>query len=451
MVMRRNYYKHHDKDLIEDTYLAFLPWLNISGMGKLNSWVAQPHPYYLLDKDFWANKPFNNCRYYASIFNKTQVRRAIYDGERLYYTGKQGRSLRQTITTIDVDAHRPWQTAEHVAETKKVLLDFLGKWAYPFDTNRGFHAILKIDYSNSSAQECNQVISELVDTLELYIRSKGGLADLEHKGTIGVNGKYGSLARLPINKDWSYAHLERFNNVPVIKLEHIRYIIDTLNERINYDAVRESEALIDSFEKPRNQKIKTCRPGSTTQLPLSQEQVEMVPALMQRLRNTAYYCMTYRQQPKQRDVKLTYKDFCQFLIVQSIIYQNQHGMNHERENPTECAKAIWERLRQLMPEEFNRAWNYSRYAAMRNTIADRDMTVLISEEYYFFEDGTPGKAMQWHIKEEFLVEFDENKDSRERTRIYAQGNVFTGWRPRLVGAPELDDSLLNEPEYWMRL
>ena len=249
----------------------------------------------------------------------------------------------------------------------------------------------------------------------------------------------------------NYPRLREFQQVPEVTLNWLRGATVALHEQ--------SERLERAKPEPTTTGTPTgktrLRSGSTTGLPLDEDELHQVPQALSDYRQIGYHCMAFRTDPQAKGKKLTHEDFTHALVVLSICarYPNKDGsMPHKR------VQSIWNALRAA--GIFQRGFDNSRWAAIRNTLADLGYLELQDETYYWFQDGEKkGQAMKWRLKAEYCCTFEGIQPllilEDGSTNIFARGyspnahdHVPERWRPE---PNDPSRSLFDAPDWEQRL
>jgi hypothetical protein len=76
------------------------------------------------------------------------------------------------------------------------------------------------------------------------------------------------------------------------------------------------------------------------------------------------------------------------------------NMNIDGSMPTERFKVLWEKL--IENGDIDRAWDYKRFAAMRNYVSSLGWLDWEDERYYLGPQGKKGKAAKWKATAELM-------------------------------------------------
>jgi hypothetical protein len=149
-------------------------------------------------------------------------------------------------------------------------------------------------------------------------------------------------------------------------------------------------------------------------------------------RDHSYYCMAYHVKPAGKRILLAV-DFQIALILLSIIALNP---NEDKQLPTELVKSLWDKVAKKLGRD--RAFDYSRWAAIRNTLSNCQLLTWHDNRYWFYEDDDKkGKAMQWELAPQFCLNSTDTSPTPQDTHTLG-GNCLKGVPPGYQGLrPEL--------------
>lgn len=235
--------KHPTSEFAKDTFKAIEPWVNVTCCGQWANYINQhgehkAHPVYLNEKEdlallgrhkkgetdlrYPSGHRFQPKHFFANCLNAKHVQ-AMIRGHKHYYTG--GRSGK-TLSMLDVDAHKPWQT--DAEEAKKLLFQFLGaEYLFHVPSDRGSNNHLKVIYQGARWETVNEALKEFGDACQMFLKGHGILTDVEIKGTISLataknpDAPFGQLAKLPCYGEWNYAKLAEFEKLEPVSLRWI--------------------------------------------------------------------------------------------------------------------------------------------------------------------------------------------------------------------------------------
>lgn len=433
------------KVLAQQTFDALAPWINIQCSGK---WhipnVGNPHPIYFIKQEAyelgqrWKNGEHHlfykdGSRFFPSHLKAwlrpRHIDEMIGGNGKFYYTG--GRHG-QTLLMIDIDAHEPWQT--DAKETMLQVVDILGAdKCFVVESTRGYNIFVKWRYLEladfmifrpSAWQQANRTILSLQSALKRH--TAHSLSCVEVKGTISVSSEhYGSLAKLPCFGTWTEARLNEFRNLPILDSPWLESKIQQI-EKNETKSVKEKS------------KVKT---GSCDSFNLSQDDIDSIPKFVKILKSRSWYCDNRKVDLKRKDVKLVSLDFAYGFVVLSLARKYRKAKFGEQ-MPTKFIQIIWNHLYEA--GIFSRAFDSSRWAGIRDTLADCGFLLFVSNRYWFDGRGEKrGKAMEWRLLDEFDVcvtqkaqeqencgEGDEERESiiKEVYEVHKPNR----WRPVLV-------------------
>jgi hypothetical protein len=384
--------RYQASDLAQQTFDSFRPWINDECGGK---WYVpeddEPSPIYFIKQEAYElerrwkrgerllfykpNKNGKASRFYPShlrSFLRPQHIDDMIAGQcKYYYTG--GRFGR-TLVMLDVDAHEPSQT--DARGTVLQIVDLLGpENCFVVESTRGFNIFIKWEYMKpqpftvwrpSDWKTANTTLSALQTVLKRATADR--LSCVEVKGTITVSSQhYGSLVKLPCYGAWSEDRLREFNELPVVDTAWLQDMIDKLH-RIN----------------PLPVKTTTVKGGSCDSFTLSEEEVASIPGLVRSLKSRSWYCHGRRVDPNRKDVKLVPLDFAYAFVVLSLARKYRKEKFGEQ-MPSNFVQAIWNHL--FGTGLFTRAFDASRWKAIRNTLADCGFLLFIDNCYWFDKNG----------------------------------------------------------------
>jgi hypothetical protein len=438
-------------DLATRTYDSLAPWINVECAGKWHiPEDGQGHPIYLVRQEAYelarrwkTGERFlfykNGCRFYPSHLRPRlrpkHIDEMVAGRCKYYYTG--GRHGR-TLVMIDVDAHEPWQT--DARETADQVVALLGpENCFVVESTRGYNIFVKWLYRETTPfqvwgvlawTKANKTILALQSALKRFTARR--LSCVEVKGTITIsNQHYGSLAKLPCYGAWSEDRLREFRDLPVVDAVWLEDKIKQLNQ---------------GQERPANETVKA---GSCDPFTPSEEEVEAIPRFVKSLKSRSWHCYNRRVEPKREGVKLVALDFSYAFIVLSLARRHRKERFGEQ-MPTNFVQAIWNHLYQA--GLFTRAFDASRWAAIRNTLADCGFLLFVSNRYWFDRSGeTRGKAMEWRLLDEYdlFLAWGERVEGEEAIIQEAYpAHEPNRWRPVLVSPENLHYHLIGRLERW---
>lgn len=455
-------------DLARNTFKVLKPWINTYCAGYWTEYVDQDGeiitgPRYLITKDlldlygrfkdgetdlrYENGYQFQPWHFHANQLQAKHVQEMV-DGLKHYYTG--GRNGRM-IFMLDGDAHKPWQTDSALAA--QLLTDVLGgKNLFHVESARGFNDHLKLDYGGEAWRMVNIRLKEFGDACHLFLKSQGILSDLEVKGLISLatarfpQEPFGTLAKLPCYGDWSFDRLEQFKDTQIVTLN---WIINRTRELRSLTDPEKAKATIERCRELEGKPV-IIRTSSTpapiraaTSISLfSDEELEALSSgkVRKQLADRINYVYAMHHKPKKEGVCITKDDVFMAWVVFDFIARHPNKDNKE---PTKRAEAIWDYLHEQDPEAFSRAWDNSRWAALRDTFADCQFLQEVDRTYWFFRDGKKqGKPMQWFLKQAYCIEWEEvfsESMEGEETSIRERFPPFIAekWRPMLRMLGEL--------------
>jgi len=449
-------------DLARKTYEALAPWINPYCAGYWTEYVDDhgeivTGPRYFITKElldlYGRSKEgesglryendgwFEPWHFHANRLQPKHIQ-AMLDAQKHYYSG--GRDGRM-IFMLDGDAHKLWQADAPYAA--KLLTDVLGDTnIFHVDSTRGFNQHLKLDYGNESWRMVNIRLKEFGDACHLFLKSQGILTDLEVKGTISLatarfpREPFGTLAKLPCYGEWNVERLEEFQNTQVVTLN---WIINKTRELRSLTDPEKANATIarcrEFEEKPviiRSSPVVAPIRAATSISLFSDDELEALSSgrVRKQLYDRINYVYAMRHEPGREGTTITKDDVFTAFVVFDFIARHPNKDNKE---PSKRAEAIWTYLHRELPEVFPRAWDNSRWAALRNTFADCQFLQDVDPTYWFFRDGGKrGKPMQWFLKEAYCINWEAvfsgaEEEGRTSIRERFPPFIIENWRPVL--------------------
>lgn len=425
--------------LAKETFKALRPYLNLYRCGMLYAKEDGGNPIWMISDELIEKVEKGECppRFlHANRLRAKHLADMIETGHKYYYTSSSGGkdSPPKALPQIDVDAHKPWQT--DIEYTTEVVHSFLGKVLLGVESDRGHNAVFKLDYGRYTPRdEVNDALKEFGRALHRYCKSKGCLCDVEIKGTISTKAERGMLAKLPL-RGWNYEKLERFKSLPEVSLSWLEAATAALVEATDEGKAVETELLCQQLEHPELSSAKQAPQkrvrGSVSQIPFD---TSTLPQLLAKAKPHANHLMRNLDVCMRKDVKVTALDFQVALAILSQIKPCKDGAM-----PTKRIKGIWDHL--YKEGHVTRAYCYSRWASVRNTLEDCGFLDMVDHRYWHFEsDGeSEGQAMKWSLKEEFRVSLEtpntqeEKKEGTLRQLNYPQYAPFRS-RPQWTPPP----------------
>jgi hypothetical protein len=451
-------------DLARETFKVLSPWLNLYCAGYWTEYMdgkgqVVTGPRYFITKELldlygrWKNgetdlRYENGYRFQPWHFHANRLQpkhvQEMLDGLKCYSTGgRDGRML----FMLDGDAHKPWQI--DAPRASRLLADVLGvRNLFHVDSARGFNDHLKLDYHPEPWAWVNMRLKEFGDACHLFLKSQGVLTDLEVKGLICLatarhpEEPFGTLAKLPCYGDWSFQRLEEFKNTQVVSLNWIINRTRELRSLTDPEKVKATIARCRELEgKPfviRSRPTPTpIRVATSTSL-FTEEELEALASgkVRKHLYDRINYVYAMHHKPKKQGVCITKDDVYMAWVVFDFIARHPNKDNKE---PGTRAEAIWTYLHDQDPVAFPRAWDNSRWAALRNTLADCQFLLEVDSTYWFHigKTGKMGKPMQWYLKEAYCIDWQAvmlNPEEEGKTSIREVFPPFVpeNWRPTFL-------------------
>lgn len=433
--------------LARATFHALKPFIDIEAAAVWvdNPRTGDPGPRYMISEAKWdmldawqagkrpacdTGSPFRPRQVFMNILGPRHVQDML-DGSKKHYAtgGTQG----LTELTLDIDAHEDWQ--DDLEETTAVVTSAIGaNNIFPVASTRGNNLKMKLAYGDTPITEVNAALDKLDSVLKKLTAHNKCLVEVKGKiGTGKKKGQRGTQAKLVCYGAWSWEHLEKYKALRVVSLAWIKDVTRQIEERAGSQPAKTT--------KTAKKKI-----GSTTGIPITEDQLALIPSLIAQVRDHAYYCMARRTEVEKKGVKLTWKDFACAFVVLSIC---KIEPNDDGQLPMTLIKVIWQKL--YHEGHFDRGHDDSRIKAIRNTLADCGFLDVIDNTYWFDQKGEkPGKAMQWCLKDEYTLSFDEGHTHTghiQEVSITIPVYVPHRWRPKRVAMPgERPEGLVFTPE-----
>lgn len=234
-----------------DSFAAFRPFINLYGCGQAvwesdrNGNLVKKTPFLISHETrelferyrqgergltYKNGTAFEPWHFMASKLDANKIDQHIFGNETFYYTSN---TKKLGLPYFDVDAHFQFQI-DH-AKARQLLIEFFGKdYIFFRDSSRGQNGYLKV-YHEGQPAIFNGLLDRMAIATNLYLRSRGILADIEIKGHCH-DQKYGRLAKLPFaqhfpyqkKESWNYDMLEDFKSKKVLTLGMLRYFINRL-------------------------------------------------------------------------------------------------------------------------------------------------------------------------------------------------------------------------------
>ena len=424
--------KHQATEFAKDTFKAFEPWINVTCCGQWADYINQDgehktHPVYLNEKEdlallgrhnqgetdlyYQGGRRFQPKHFFANCLNAKHIQAMIH-GNKHYYTG--GRSGK-TLCMLDVDAHKPWQT--DAEEANKLLFQFLGaNYLFHVPSDSGSNNHMKVIYHGARWEDVNKALKDFGDAYQMFLKGHGILTDVEIKGTISLatsknpDAPFGQLAKLPCYGEWNYQKLAEFEKIRPVSLRWLRQMTAKLQAATDYTKAQTTIAhCLELRGKPA---AKVIRASESVSL-FTEEEVAVLPKVIKSLKNRAYYCYAMHHAPRKKGVKLTPLDFVYAFIV--LDFCARHADKEDR-LPHNRIEFIWGWMYEH--GHFTRAFDNSRWAAIRDTLVDCQFLDEIDKRYWFNAQGNKqGKPMQFRLKAQYCIEWDEFLDAGEEERV----------------------------------
>jgi len=330
----------------------------------------------------------------------------------------------------------------------KLLSDFLGvDHLFQVASDRGYNNHLKVYYPGARWEEVNTVLKAFGDACQMFLKGHGILTDVEIKGTISLatsknpDALFGQLAKLPCYGEWNYTKLAEFEKVKPVSLRWIRQMTAKLQAAT--DQVKALETIAQCRNLEGKPQAKSIRAAESVTL-FTEKELAALPKVEKALKNRSYYCYAMHHAPKKKGVKLDRLDFVYAFIV--LDFCARHADEEDR-LPHNRIKAVWTWLYEH--GHISRAFDNSRWAAIRDTLADCQFLDMIDNRYWFYaQEDKQGKPMQFRMKAEYCIEWDHFLDGGEEEEVsirevYPEFVPFN-WRPAFVAPPGFDYLVWDE-------
>lgn len=427
--------------LAGDTFQALHPYLDVFNCGE---WY-QDAPHFSItieQKRQFADR--HNCddpkriamQYHAGKLTAKRIQRGIELDDQ-YFTCNKASASGLSLVYTDLDDHLPYQTDK--AQLTQAVLNFVGPDNLFFNEGRLWVKGCWTDFDYPKFKAAYTAFTEALDS---WAVAKGFLTNVDApKG-------FNQLGRLPL-KNWNYTKLESFKNTAHVTVEMLKEWTRRLKEDttqgtspstfsvLDPPADRGTDALVESLlpstaedndggdtlddgdaplrsasrpttplrsvagkvtpEFKGRSKANICK--SLSGMPLTEEEIEDIPDRIKRYSSLSYRCMDASRKHRPKGQRLYSLDVQYALTILDLQF---HHANENHGAPVRRAEAWWNWM--YKEEHFKRAFCSKKWAAIYKMLVDCGVLNVIDSTYWFFAEGEKrGKAMQYHMKEEYLA------------------------------------------------
>ena len=473
--------------LAGDTFQALHLYLDIFNCGE---WY-QDAPHFSIPNDLkarFANRFAHDCpadiakKYHAGKLTPKRVQRGI-DRDDQYFTCNKASASGRSLIYLDLDDHQPGQ--QDKALLTQAVLSFVGTDKLFLNEGRLW---AKGCWKDSNYPKFKQVYTAFTEALDSWAVAKGFGTNVDSpKG-------FNQLGRLPL-KNWNYAKLEAFRKTPHVTVAMLEEWTRRLKADMKSGTSHPTNAVIDStlgvdgegvlngsatsidgdcgengllecasaplpsasppttpfrfvaeIATPKAEgrpRLNVCK--SLSCLPLTEDEIEDIPARIKRYRSLSYRCMQAAEKHKPKGQNLYSLDVQYALTILDFHFKYA---NENHGAPVERAEAWW---RWMVKEgHFTRGWCGKKWAAIHRMLVDCGVLNVIDNKYWFYaEGGKPGKSQQYHMKEEYLAaSCQRGEASIQEVKIEYIPNRC---RPCRVSPPEQQSDYWSSPRWQRKL
>jgi hypothetical protein len=316
-------------------------------------------------KDVLSGRPW------VKVLTPEIVEESLKNGRNLFVTNKDG--LDEAFITIDIDPDLDGfseYTCQHACRmmAKSLCETYPGSVEEPSTNGVGRHVRLRLKTEGWDATKIQERLRHLEAHLDMIkFLHQPGIKQVEVKQTVSSHRpgeKWGFLCRVP----GVLPDLRGKAQLTVSRIQEVKEL----------PAKRSGSGFEKLFALPKWDYKKA--------------QADY--------KDASYYLMTYRKEVTGRR-RVYALDFQIALIALSVIAQNA---NEDKQLPTELVKYVWGKVAsKLGVEGVERAFDYNRWACIRNTLSDCQFINWTDNRYWFSEqEDEVGKAMQWELRPEFV-------------------------------------------------
>ena len=462
--------------LAGDTFQTLYPYIDVFGCGEW--WQDAPHFSITNEQEAqYANRfAFDDPKkiakqYHAGRMTPKRIQRGIECDDQ-YFTCNKGSASSRSLAYLDLDDHLPEQNDK--PELTQAVLNLLGPTNLFANEGRLW---LKGDWKDSDYPTFKKAYTAFTSALDSWAVAHGFATNVDSpKG-------FNQLGRLPL-KNWNYDKLESFRQTAHVTVEQLKDWTRMLQEdtttyhlvtsdseiesattekaatglemplpRIKQEQVQDEgiDCGDDAFRSAMNKATvrKKRRPQSNackslSGMPLTEEEIEDIPARIKRYRSLSYRCMAAAEKHKPKNQKLYSLDVQYALVI--LDFQFKYA-NENHGAPVNRAEAWWNWM--VKEGHFTRGWDGKKWAAIHRMLVDCGVLNVIDNKYWFYAEGQKtGKAMQYHIKEEYLaVASNGGEASIQEVKI---SYLPQRCRPCRVLPPERQSDYWSSP-HWRRM
>ena len=427
--------------LAGDTFQVLHPYLDLFTCGE--RYQDSPHlsiPNWLkaeyADRHNSSDPKRVAMQYHAGRLNAKRIQRGIeFDDQ--YFTCNKASASSLSLVYLDLDDHHPHQTDK--AQLTQAVLNFVGPDNLFFNEGRLW---VKGCWKDSDYPKFKQAYTAFTEALDSWAFAKCFQTNVDTpKG-------FNQLGRLPF-KNWNYTKLDTFKNTAHVTVEMLKgwtrrlkedtkrgtspstcFVIDSHFDRgtdalVEFpspstvegcdgdDTLDDGDAPLRSASSPTpplrsvagkvtpevkgRSKVNLCK--SLSGMPLTDTEIEDIPDRIKRYRSLSYRCMDASRQHRPKGQRLYSLDVQYALTILDLQFRHP---NENHGAPVKRAEAWWNWM--VKEKHFTRGWCGKKWAAIHRMLVDCGVLNVIDNTYWFDADGgKPGKAMQYHIKEEYLA------------------------------------------------
>ena len=339
---------------------------------------------------------------------------------------------------------------------------------------------LKGDWKDSDYPQFKKAYTDLISALDSWAVAHGFETNVDSpKG-------FNQLGRLPL-KNWNYNKLETFQKTLHVTVAQLKDWTRKLKEdahvygrvsfnteietdisgkatsrgclempvpRINEESAQNESG--DGGERPSRYAAekapskKKARPKanfckSLLGMPLTDDEIEDIPARIKRYRSLSYRCMEAAEKHTPKDQRLYSLDVQYALVI--LDFQFKYA-NENHGAPVNRAEAWWNWM--VKEGYFERGYCGKKWAAIHRMLVDCGVLNIIDNKYWYYAEGEKkGKAMQYHMKEEYLaVAHEGGEASIQEVKI---DYIPRRCRPCRVVPPEQQSDYWSSPPWRQKL
>ena len=360
-----------------------------------------------------------------------------FSGEDTFYFAGNSWGV-ETLFMIDIDCHKRGSLAGAMAFAQFLKENFFPNLYFEASTNgQGVHGYCLIVKTTDDVENVNALLLDLGKALDEYLTLHPFDVEMvEIKGLSPVitisnrkltNYKAGTLAKLPRAKD----RFEELKATTRFTVEELADLVESIKEK--------SGAVVPVPEVKGKKKVKRPVCGSVRGTHIDVDLLPKYVKFAQTILGRTNEQEKQKQKEKTREQKrlhsthgawetnayfitantarlagedegsgqgilrtkgrtvVTALDLAVFLLELKFFTLN---MNIDGSMPTERFKVLWEKM--IERGDIDRAWDYKRFAAMRNYVSSLGWLEWEDERYYLGPQGKKGKAAKWRATEELM-------------------------------------------------